>query len=93
MTRILLPNLALPSLTNAPHHTKYPNGLACVGAYQRLPDPVLAMLKHMVDLDWSTNTYQASDLGQNLPSGTFTSHRRREGDITHSDWTMCYVML
>ena len=47
----------------------------------------------LVGLDSITILYRPSDLGRNLPCRTFTSLRRREGDITHSTDTMCYVML
>ena len=45
----------------------------------------------LVGLDLITNAYHIRDLGRNLPSGTFTSHRRRGGDITHSglDYVLC----
>ena len=44
-------------------------------------------------LDLITNPYHAADLGAGPPSETFTNHRLRTEDITHSDDTMCYVGL
>ena len=38
---------------------------------------MLAMLKPLVILDWSTNCYQSADLGQTLPQDTFTNHYHR----------------
>ena len=73
MTGILLPNLVLPTLTKVRHHTKYTNLLTCVDAYQMLPDPMLAMLKPLVILDWSTIAYHFADLALLLPRETFTN--------------------
>ena len=41
-----------------------------------------------------TNRYQSADLGLILPSGTFTNHYHRTGDITHSglDYVLCRVI-
>ena len=58
-------------------HTKRTEQIACVDAYQTLPDLVPVMLKHLVDLDWSTNCYQPSDLGQGRWLATFTNHYHR----------------
>ena len=38
---------------------------------------MLAMLKPLVLLVWSTNAYQSSDLGLDLPCVAFTNHYRR----------------
>ena len=38
---------------------------------------MLAMLKPLVILDWSTNAYQSADLGRTLPQETFTNHYHR----------------
>jgi len=46
-----------------PRPNQKPSVLACGTPYQRLPDPVLAVRNRLVDLDWSTNTYQDTDLG------------------------------
>ena len=71
----------LPTLTKVAHHTKSTNPLTCVDAYQTLPDPMLAMLKPLVFLDWSTNTYHPRNLGLSRSSQAFTNHyHRTEGD-------------
>ena len=38
---------------------------------------MLAMLKPLVILDWSTNCYHSRNLGQTLPQETFTNHYHR----------------
>jgi hypothetical protein len=70
-------NLSLPSLTNAWHHTKSTNGLACVDAYQSLPYFSQRRRNHLVVLDWSTNAYQSADLGQTFELAAFTNHYHR----------------
>ena len=86
--------VSLPLLTKVGDHTKRTECLACVDAYQTLPDRMLAMLKPLVILDWSTNCYQSPDLGQTLPQETFTNHYHRTDDITHSglDYVLCRVI-
>ena len=42
-----------------------------------LPDPMLAMLKPLVFLDWSTNAYHPAILSLNLPCIGFTNHYHR----------------
>ena len=75
------PDLGLPFPTRAGLHTKRTEQIACVDAYQTLPYLVPVMLKHLVDLDWSTNCYQPFDLGRRRWLGTFTNHyHRTEGD-------------
>ena len=39
------------------------------------------MLKHLVDLVWSTILYHVSDLSRNLPRGGFTNHYHRDGGL------------
>ena len=85
--------VSLPTLTKVADHTKRTECPACVDAYQTLPYPTPVMLKHMVDLVWSTNCYQASDLAPILPRATFTNTPPPLEGITHSDDTMCYVVL
>ena len=77
MAGILLPNLVLPLLTRRGHHTKSTNLLTCVDAYQRLPDPMLAVRNPLVILVWSTNAYHLPDLALALPYKTFTNHYHR----------------
>ena len=69
--------VSLPTLTNAWHQAKSTEQTACVGAYQRLPDPTPVMLKHMVHLDWSTNHYQSADLGLTFDCTAFTNDYHR----------------
>ena len=52
---------------------------------------MLAMLKPLVHLDWSTNCYHVADLALLLPRDTFTNHYRREGP-RHTVRILC-VML
>ena len=51
---------------------------------------MLAMLKPLVILDWSTNCYQLSDLALLLPRDTFTNHYRREG-TRHTVRILCVM--
>ena len=90
MAGILLPNLVLPLLTRRGHHTKSTNLLTCVDAYQRLPDPMLAVRNPLVILDWSTNAYHSRNLGRNLPCETFTNDYHREEGLGIID---CYNVL
>ena len=46
-------------------------------AYQRLPDPVLAVRNPLVVLAWSTNCYQPADLALPLPCEAFTNDYHR----------------
>ena len=50
----------------------------------------------MVDLVWSTNAYQASDLAPILPRATFTKHHRlvtATGIIRcYNEWWLCTVI-
>ena len=52
------------------------------------------MLKHMVDLVWSTILYHEAILGQGRWLEAFTKHYRRTEDITHSglDYVLCGVI-
>ena len=43
---------------------------------------MLAMLKPLVFLDWSTNAYHVADLGRNRPSLRFTNHYHRGDGLT-----------
>ncbi len=72
-------DLVLPLLTRRGHHTKSTNLLTCVDAYQRLPDPMLAVRNPLVILVWSTNAYQPADLGLNPGQNTITNHYHRDG--------------
>ena len=47
----------------------------------------------LVGLVIITVPYQARDLGQGRWLEAFTKHYRRTEGITHSDDTMCYVVL
>ena len=70
--------VSLPLLTKVGDHTKRTECLACVRAYQRLPYFLPGQQDPLVFLDWSTNCYHASDLGQTLPQETFTNHYHLE---------------
>ena len=70
-------NVGLPFPTKAGDHTKRTEQIACVDAYQTLPYLVPVMLKHLVDLDWSTNCYHSPDLALLLSCETFTNHYHR----------------
>ena len=55
-------------------------------AYQTLPEYLLAMLKPLVILDWSTNAYHPLNLGRDLPCEAFTNlYHRDEGLTTDPD--------
>ena len=69
--------MGLPFPTKVGDHAKRTECLACVRAYQTLPDRMLAMLKPLVILDWSTNCYQSAELSLNLPCIGFTNHYHR----------------
>ena len=73
--------VSLPLLTKVGDHTKRTECLACVDAYQTLPYLTPRQRNPLVFLDWSTNAYQSADLGQDLPSGTFTNHYHRDGGL------------
>ena len=53
--------------------------IACVDAYQTLPDLLPGQQDPLVFLVWSTNAYQPPDLGLSRPSICFTNHYHREG--------------
>ena len=42
---------------------------------------MLAMLKPLVHLDWSTNAYHIADLSLNPGQNTFTNHYHRDGGL------------
>ena len=73
--------VSLPLLTKVGDHTKRTECLACVDAYQTLPDLVPGQRNPLVVLDWSTNAYHVRDLGRNLPRDTFTNHYHRDGGL------------
>ena len=85
-----LPNLVLPTVTRRGHHTKYPNPLTCVDAYQMLPDLVPRQRNPLVILDWSTNTYHPPDLGRNLGQNTFTNDYLRQMTL-HTVRRLCVM--
>ena len=76
------PVVSLPLLTKVADHTKRTECLACVDAYQTLPDLTPRQRNPLVFLDWSTNAYHSPDLGRNLPRDTFTNHYHRGDGLT-----------
>ena len=50
-------------------------------AYQSLPYLTPPLLKHLVDLDWSTKVYHPLNLGRDLPRETFTNHYHSDGGL------------
>ena len=75
--------VSLPLLTKVADHTKRTECLACVDAYQSLPDLTPRQRNPLVFLDWSTNAYHVADLGRNLPRDTFTNHYHRGQGTRH----------
>ena len=76
----------LPNITDPADQTKSTILLGGSDAYQTLPEYLLAMLKPLVILDWSTNAYHPADLGLDLPRVAFTNlYHRDEGLTTDPD--------
>ena len=75
--------VSLPLLTKVADHTKRTECLACVDAYQTLPDLTPRQRNPLVFLDWSTNAYHVADLGLTFGLTAFTNHYHR-GQGTHN---------